>query len=66
MIKLKEIRVGSKVVVRGGFGSEAPLTVVVEGLDPDIKNGIAGIDYTDPVQGGRWAYLNQVERVVEY
>lgn len=66
MIKLKDIRVGSKVVVRGGFGSEAPRTVVVEGLDPDIKNGIAGIDYTDPVQGGRWCYISQIDRVVEY
>ena len=66
MIKLKDIRVGSKVVVKGGFGMEPPKTVIVEGLDPDIKNGQAGIDYTDSVQGGRWAYLNQVVRVIEY
>ena len=64
-VKLSDIRVGSKVVVKGGFGSETPLTVLVEGVDPDIKNGRAGIDYTD-TQGGRWAYLDQVVRVVEY
>ena len=66
MIELKDIRVGSKVLVAGGFGLEPPIPVVVEGIDPDIKDGMAGIDYTDEVQGGRWAYLNQVVRVIEY
>ena len=61
MITLKEVRVGSVVVVRGDFGGGKPQQVVVEGVDEDIKNGLPGIDYAD-----HWAYLSQVDRVVKY
>jgi hypothetical protein len=61
MVELKDIREGSIVVVRGDFGSGAPKRVVVEAVEADIKNGRPGIDYA-----GSWAYLTQVDRVVQY
>ena len=61
MVELKDIRVGSVVVVRGDFGSGAPKRVVDEAVEADIKNGRPGIDYA-----GSWAYLTQVDRVVSY
>jgi hypothetical protein len=61
MVELKDIRVGSVVIVRGDFGMGKPRQVVVETVDADIKNGRPGIDYD-----GSWAYLTQVDRVVTY
>jgi hypothetical protein len=61
MVELKDIRVGSVVIVRGDFGMGKPRQVVVENVDADIKNGRPGIDYD-----GSWAYLTQVDRVVTY
>ena len=61
MVKLKDIREGSVVIVRGNFGNGKPEQVVVEAVEADIKNGRPGIDYADS-----WAYLTQVERVVTY
>jgi hypothetical protein len=66
MITIEQIRVGSKIRVRGGWGTEPARTVTVEGVDADIKNGRPGIDYTEPDGSGRWAYLSQVEQVVSY
>jgi len=66
MITIEQIRVGSRVRVRGGFGSEPARTVTVEGVDADIKNGRPGIDYTESNGNGRWAYLTQVEQVEVY
>lgn len=67
MVKLSDMRVGSVVVVRGDFGNGRPMTVVVDAVEENVKNGRPGIDYT--VQGNTgdgWAYLNQVDRVVTY
>ena len=61
MIKLKDIREGSVVIVRGAFGSGPEERVKVEEVHEDIKNGRPGIDYE-----GSWAYLSQVQRVVSY
>ena len=61
MIKLKDIREGSVVIVRGAFGNGQPQRVVVEEVHADVKNGRPGIDYE-----GSWAYLTQVDRVVTY
>jgi hypothetical protein len=60
-VKLSDMRVGSRVIVRDNFGTGRPREVTVEGLDEDIKNGRPGIDYADS-----WAYLTQVDRVVKY
>jgi hypothetical protein len=60
-VNLKDIRVGSRVVVRDNFGTGTPREVTVLDLDDDIKNGRPGIDYDDS-----WAYLTQVDRVVKY
>ena len=61
MVKLKDIREGSVVIVRGAFGSGPEERVKVEEVHEDIKNGRPGIDYA-----GSWAYLSQVQRVVNY
>lgn len=60
-IRISDIRVGSRVIVRENFGMGKPREVVVEGVEDDIKNGRPGIDYD-----GSWAYLDQVDRVVKY
>ena len=60
-VKLKDIRVGSRVIVRDNFGTGVPREVTVLDFDEDIKNGRPGIDYDDS-----WAYLTQVDRVVKY
>ena len=61
MIKLKDIREGSVVIVRGAFGTGPEERVKVEEVHEDVKNGRPGIDYD-----GSWAYLSQVQRVVSY
>jgi hypothetical protein len=61
MVKLKDIREGSVVIVRGAFGSGPEQRVKVEEVHEDVKNGRPGIDYA-----GSWAYLSQVQRVVSY
>ena len=61
MVKLNDIREGSVVIVRGAFGSGPEERVKVEEVHEDVKNGRPGIDYE-----GSWAYLSQVQRVVQY
>jgi hypothetical protein len=61
MVKLKDIREGSVVIVRGAFGTGPEERVKVEEVHEDVKNGRPGIDYE-----GSWAYLTQVQRVVTY
>lgn len=60
-VKLSEVRVGSRVIVRDNFGTGKPREVTVLTVDSDIKNGRPGIDYDES-----WAYLTQVDRVVKY
>ena len=66
MVILEDIREGSVVIVRGGFGQELPKTVTVDEVHAEIKNGRAGIDYTEADGTGRWAYLDQVQKVITY
>jgi hypothetical protein len=54
------------VIVKGGFGQELPKEVVVEEVHADIKNGRAGIDYRESNGHDRWAYLDQVQKVIAY
>jgi hypothetical protein len=61
MVQLEDIREGSVVMVRGDFGNAPARRVTVEEVHSDIKNGRPGIDYE-----GSWAYLTQVDRVVQY
>lgn len=61
MVKLEDIRDGSIVIVRGNFGTGPEERVRVEEVHSDVKNGRPGIDYE-----GSWAYLSQVQRVVQY
>ena len=66
MISLKQVREGSRVVVRGDFGTGRPVQATVVMADSDIKNGRPGIDYTTDDGDERWAYLTQVDRVIKY
>lgn len=54
------VKVGDRVIVRGGFGTEPPREVTVEGLDE--KNGRPLFDYDN---GTRWAYLSQIDSIVQ-
>jgi hypothetical protein len=61
MIKIEDIREGSVVIVRGAFGTGQPQRVTVTEVEEDVKNGRPGICYDES-----WAYLTQVDRVVQY
>ena len=66
MIMLEDVRAGSVVRIRSGFGSEPPETVTLTNVEADIKNGRPGCDYTDRKGNGRWAYLSQIDAVLTY
>ena len=53
--------VGERVIVRGGFGSEPPETVLIE--DIDEKNGRPLILYTQSNGNTRWAYFDQCKKL---
>jgi hypothetical protein len=59
MIDTRKIVVGARVVLRPGFGMDAPVVATVSGFG--IKNGRHLIDYDD---GTRWAYLDQVDVIL--
>jgi len=65
-VSLQDIREGSRVIVRGSFGNGPAQIAVVTGVMEDIKNGFAGIDYLDERGESYWAYLDQVDRVVNF
>ena len=66
MVQLNEMRVGSRVTVRGSFGNEPAKLARVTEVEQDIKNGRPGIGY-ELVNGDlRWAYLDQVVSVAKY
>ena len=62
-MKNPQPKIGDRVIVRGGFGQEPPETVTVEEIDE--KNGRPLICYTDASGAGRWAYFDQIVRVVK-
>lgn len=67
MVKLKDLREGSIVMVRGAFGTDQPVQARVDTVEQDIKNGRPGIDYTVINSGDElWAYITQVDSVVSY
>jgi hypothetical protein len=55
-------KIGEKVLVRGGFGTEPAEIVEIEDLD--IKNGRPLICYTDKNGDGRWAYFENIIKKV--
>lgn len=59
---VNDVNIGDRVIVCGGFGTEAPQEVEV--LDVDEKNGRPLIDYKDAKGELRWAYFHQITRVV--
>lgn len=69
MCNLSDVRIGSKVQVRGCFGMDKAKRGLVTSVEADIKNGRPGIDYTSISDGEEchnWAYLDQITEVVEY
>lgn len=65
-VKLKDLREGSVVYVRGSFGNGAPVRATVIDVCEDVKNGYPGIDYETADGEGYWAYLDQVVRIEKY
>jgi hypothetical protein len=66
MLTLKDVREGSIVLVCGDFGTGPVVRATVTYTDNDIKNGWPGIEYKAADGDERWAYLTQVQRVVQY
>ena len=69
MVKLKDMRAGSIVMVRTNFGGGPAVRARVEDVCEDVKNGRPGIDYftlPNDTTGGSWAYLDAVDRVITY
>jgi hypothetical protein len=62
MSTFDDLRIGQRVVVRSGFGSEYPEEVTIDGIDE--KDGQPLIDYVDGRGEGHWAYLHQIVRVL--
>ena len=54
-----EIRKGSRVIVRSGFGVDPPKEVEV--IRVDTKNGQPLIEYDN-----RWAYFHQIDEVIKF
>jgi len=65
-IGINQVRAGSVVVLRPGFGADLPRQVTLIEVHADIKNGRPGVDYELAPGDGRWAYLEQVDQVVTY
>ncbi len=65
-VDFEDVRAGSVVIIKSGFGSEAAETVTLDNVEADMKNGRAGCDYIDTKNEPRWAYLTQIVRVVKY
>jgi predicted Rossmann-fold nucleotide-binding protein len=63
MVEYDDIKIGGRVAVKGGFGTEPETFVTVTEKELDIKNGRAGISYVEDGGNTRWAYLHQVTRV---
>lgn len=57
---------GSVVVVRSSFGMEPPEVVTLTGFTEEGKNNRNVIDYIDKSGDGRWAYTDQIVRVISY
>ena len=67
MVTLRQIKIGSHVVLRPAFGEGMPIEVIVIEIDPDIANGRAGVTYaTTTANSMHWAYLDQIDKVVKY
>lgn len=60
--QLEALRAGDRVIVLGGFRTEAPLEVVIESID--IEGDATVFDYTDAEGSFRWAYMTQITRIV--
>ena len=63
-VKLSQVREGSIVVVYN-TGNGYVRGTVIETLT-DVKNGIPGIDYELDNGQGYWAYIDQIQSVVQY
>ena len=62
-----DVKEGSVITVRGGFGRDCARNAVVTDIDREGKNGFATLSYY-PVGGSEdrqsWAYFDQVDRVI--
>jgi len=63
-MKLKDLKVGDKVLVKSNFGSGPAENGVVENIDENIKNGMEGIDYILDDGSVKWAYIEQIIRKI--
>jgi hypothetical protein len=69
---MSKLKIGDKVLWRGGFGMDAPVEAIVEGIE--ITNGgkygnpvdevdwskVTGRNVTVDLSNGKWAYASQI------
>ena len=65
-IKITQVRVGSKVIIRGAFGTGESIAGTVQAVESAIKNGHPGVSYVTDKGDSHWAYLDQIVRVVNF
>ena len=59
-----DVNEGDQVVIRSGFGNESPETVTLTGVEFNGKNGRDTVEYVDKNGTSRWAYTDQIDRIV--
>lgn len=63
----RNISEGSVVLVSGGFGRESLVKAKVTYVSDNIKNDTPGIEYEEEITGEqRWAYYDQIAKVISY
>jgi len=65
MVKLSDLKNGAVVKLRPDFGLGSLITATVTAVESDIKNGRPGIDYTTTSGSSKWAYLDQIEKIIK-
>jgi hypothetical protein len=59
MIDIRNIRIGTRVRLRPGFGADAPILATITGFGE--KRGRKLVDYAG---GTAWAYLDQIDSIL--
>jgi hypothetical protein len=64
-ISIKDLKIGSTIMVRPDFGMSNSVKATVTDIEKNGKNGRDTIGYETSPGNDRWAYMDQVVRVVK-
>lgn len=65
MIELSSIQEGDTVLVATVWGTGPTVEATVQEVHSNIKNGRPGIDYVTRSGAHHWAYLDQVQSIID-